>query len=559
MASVFGFALDQDTRCERTRGHLPSLARWTDAASRGYELLIEDGRLRWSLIHFWPGNAISIRTQDPIAVDQWIHVAVSYDGSSRADGLRIYVNGERTKIDVVRDGLAKTITGGGGDTVAIGERFRDRGFKGGSVDEYQLFDRELTPLEVLAVAKRESLMSLVANSKPEISGLLREHVARSHTVSVRASRNRLTETRKSLYKLQDSLDEIMVMRELDQPRESFLLRRGAYDDRVQRVQPATPAILPPFPDDAPRNRLGLAQWLTRCDHPLTSRVAVNRLWQLCFGQGLVRTPEDFGSQGKPPTHPDLLDWLATTFMEENWDVKRMLKRIVMSATYRQSSIAKEPETVTRDPGNELLARFPSYRMQAEMLRDNALAISGRLSTRIGGPPVKPYELEASFKPSKPDKGEGLYRRSLYTYWKRTGPAPVMMTLDASKRDVCRVQRERTSSPLQALVLLNGPQFVEAARGLAEQLITRHKNDSASVIATAFRYLTGRAADSVELETLNHLYAAQLEYFDGDPERAKRYLAIGDAKPKTGIASNHLAATAVAISTIMNFDESMMKR
>ena len=191
--------------------------------------------------------------------------------------------------------------------------------------------------------------------------------------------------------------------------------------------------------------------------------------------------------------------------------------------------------------------------------DNAIAISGRLSTQIGGPPAKPYELEVSFKPSKSDTGEGLYRRSLYTYWKRTGPAPVMMTLDASKRDVCRVQRERTSSPLQALVLLNGPQFVEAARGLAEQLIAQHENDSASVLGTAFRYLTGRDADQVEIETLIHLYATQLEYFEEDPDRANRYLSIGNMKPSSAIEKSRLAATAVAISTIMNFDESMMKR
>tara|TARA_R110002049_G_scaffold4601_2_gene31723 strand:+ start:6876 stop:9971 length:3096 start_codon:yes stop_codon:yes gene_type:complete len=535
---------------------------WTDAASRGYELLIDEGRLRWSLIHFWPGNAISVRTRQTIPLDKWMHVTVSYDGSSRADGLRIYLDGEAVELETVRDGLSKTITGGGGDTIAIGERFRDKGFKGGSVDQYRLYDRELTGLEVRWLAESTDLSTLksdIASSSRAPAALVHQHVVHRHVLDVRRAKTALADKRKSLFQLQDTLDEIMVMRELEQSRPSYRLDRGAYDARQEQVHPQTPAALPPFPDDAPRNRLGLARWLTDPNHPLTSRVAINRLWQQCFGQGLVRTPEDFGSQGKPPTHPELMDWLAVTFIEEGWDVKRMLKRIMMSATYRQSSIASHDDVIRRDPANEWLARFPAYRLQAEMLRDNALAISGRLSTRIGGPPVKPYELETSFKPSEPDEGEGLYRRSLYTYWKRTGPAPVMMTLDASKRDVCRVQRERTSSPLQALVLLNGPQFVEAARGLAEVLIQREDGDPARVIAKSFRYLTGREPDDIETTTLQNLYEKQLEYFRTNSQSAQSYLGIGDSAPSTAVDRPQLAATAVVINTIMNFDESMMKR
>ena len=532
---------------------------WTDAGSRGYQLLIEKGKLSWSLIHFWPGNAISVRTRKPIAVDQWMHVAVSYDGSSRADGLQIYIDGKPANIETIRDGLTKTITGGGGDTVTIGERFRDRGFKGGSVDQYRLFDCQLTELEIRALAEQQSVVDVVSSSEDHLSDLANLHAACRQVPEVLRHKEKLTQIRKSLFELQDSLAEIMVMRELDQSRPSYRLDRGAYDAREQQVFPETPKALPAFPNDAPRNRLGLARWLTDPQHPLTSRVAVNRLWQHCFGQGLVRTPEDFGSQGKPPTHPDLLDWLAIKFVDEGWDVKRMLKRIMMSQTYRRSSIPVDRSVSDIDPENEWLARFPSYRLQAEMLRDNALAISGRLSARIGGPPVKPYELETSFKPSKPDKGEGLYRRSLYTYWKRTGPAPVMMTLDASKRDVCRVQRERTSSPLQALVLLNGPQFVEAARGLSEKLIRREGRDTSRVLETAFRYLTGRDPEPQEMETLENLFAKQLDYFRSDSERTESYLSIGDSKPSAEFESNHLAATAVVINTIMNFDESMMKR
>lgn len=539
---------------------------WTDAASRGYQLLIEDGKLSWSLIHFWPGNAIRVRTVQPVPIDSWTHVTVSNDGSSRASGLRIYVDGKLAETEIVRDRLTKNITGGGGDNIAIGERFRDRGFKGGQVDQFRVFDCCLTPLEVTRLADRSDknasdLIQLDALSTDQ-SDLLAEHHLLRHDATVKASLGELHQARKQLFELRDSLKEIMVMREMDSPRQSFLLRRGAYDARGETVEPGTPAVLTAFPKDQQHNRLGLSRWLTDPAHPLTARVAVNRLWQLCFGHGLVRTPEDFGSQGAPPTHPELLDWLAVEFVDRGWDTKAMLKQIMMSATYRQSSLPNDPSVAITDPDNLLMARFPSYRLPAEMLRDNSLAVSGRLVPTIGGPPVKPYEIEASFKPAKRDKGAGLYRRSLYTYWKRTGPAPAMMALDASKRDVCRVQRERTSSPIQAFVLLNGPQYVEAARGLAEDLTRQHGSSSETIDATlrdAFRILTSRAPDAPEMAVLTELYQDQLEYFRADGKRTEAYLAVGDAAFDDQLDATHVAATAVVIGTVMNFDHSVMKR
>ncbi len=534
---------------------------WTDAASRGYQLLIEEGRLTWSLIHFWPGNAIQIRTVEPIPMDQWLHVAVTNDGSSRADGLQIYVKGKRAETEIVRDSLSKNITGGGGDTIAIGERFRDNGFKNGIVDQFRVFDCELSDLEILRLAAPDETIDL---EQPALHDLRVAHTLRRHDEVVRQTREELKQARSKKCKVEDALDEIMVMRELPTRRSSHVLIRGAYDNRGEEVEPLTPASLVPFPAEAPRNRLGLAQWL--CDpvhvHPLTSRVAVNRFWQLCFGTGLVRTPEDFGSQGELPTHPELLDWMAVEFVESGWDVKGLLKQIMMSATYRQSSLHPDESLIRADPSNRSLARFPSYRLPAEMLRDNALAVSGRLVSKIGGPPVKPYEVEASFKPSERDKGEGLYRRSLYTYWKRTGPAPAMMTLDAAKRDVCRVQRERTSSPLQAFVLLNGPQYVEAARGLAESLTRQHGASEAAVeasIGDAFRILTSRRASEAELSVLGELYAVQLAYFADDAQRTKAFLSIGDAEPDGSLEAKHVAAMTVVVGTLMNFDQSVMKR
>ncbi|TWU35886.1 DUF1553 domain-containing protein [Novipirellula artificiosorum] len=529
---------------------------WTDAASRGYELLLDEGRLSWSLIHFWPGNAISIRTVDPIPTGKWMHVVVTNEGSSRASGLRIYVEGVEARTEIVRDALTKQITGGGeaGDHITIGERFRDRGFKNGEVDEFSVYDCQLSRLEIRMLASVTQTKSV----DPLADELVEHYLARLDE-TVRQARLRMHESRKSLCAIEDSLQEIMVMRELPEPRPSYLLARGSYDQPVEQVYPGTPQVLPPFPSDAPRNRLGLAQWLTDPNHPLTSRVAVNRFWQICFGVGLVRTPEDFGSQGIPPTHAELLDWLAVDFMESGWDVKASMKQIMMSATYRQSSQPSDATGDRLDPENRLLARFPAYRLPAEMLRDNVLAISGRLVATVGGPPVKPYEIEESFKPSKHDSGDSLYRRSLYTYWKRTAPAPSMVVLDAAKRDVCQVRRERTSSPLQAFVLWNSPQFVEASRVMAQRLISQHGKEVDQILVDAFRLTTSRRPSPIQLQTLQKLYRTQRDDFVRYPKRVEAFLAIGEADNEPGIDPPALAATAVVIGTLMNFDLSVMKR
>ncbi len=534
---------------------------WTDAGSRGYQLLIEDGRLSASLIHFWPGNAIRVRTREPVPVGEWLHVAVTWDGSSRADGLRIFVNGSQAACDVVRDHLTKNITGGGGDTIRIGERFRDRGFTRGLVDEFQVFDRELTALEVAHLHDGESLTTALRSPAAALGGARREALLAYYLSTVDAEYARalagLRAAREERSKAVDGLREIMVMRELPERRPTFRLHRGAYDAPREPVESATPDVLSAF-GDRPRNRLGLAQWLTDPEHPLTARVAVNRLWQLCFGRGLVDTPEDFGSQGRPPTHPELLDWLARDFVDSGWDIKRMLARIVGSATYRQVSTAS-PELRARDPENRLLARAPSYRLAAEMIRDGALAASGLLVRRIGGPSVRPYELAVSFKPIKPESGEGLYRRSVYTFWKRTAPAPAMMTLDASKRDVCVVRRERTSSPLQAFVLLNGTQYVEAARVLGERLLRKHGEDVDALVVELFRVLVSRRPDAREMGVLRALFEEQLEYFSRHTDRALEYLKTGQAPFDPSIPPQRLAAAGVLAGAVMGYDESLVKR
>ncbi|MGB7328763.1 MAG: DUF1553 domain-containing protein [Rubripirellula sp.] len=528
---------------------------WTDAASRGYELLIEDGKLAWSLIHFWPGNQISIKTTAAVPVGQWVHVAVTNDGSSRAEGLRIYVDGKRAETETIQDSLTKNITGGGGDTIAIGERFRDRGFKNGLVDKLRVFDVAITEFE----ARNEA--ALPPPPDDVSSEILIDHALARHDASIESLGEKLRDARTAKCRVEDELQEIMVMRESAGRRDTHVLGRGDYSQPGKVVSPGTPASMLPFPADAPRNRLGLAQWLTDPKHPLTARVAVNRLWQILFGTGLVRTPEDFGSQGTPPSHPDLLDELATRYIAIGWDTKAMLKRIMMSRTYRQSSRNPDESSTRKDPENIYLSRFPSYRLPAEMMRDASLAISGKLVKTIGGPPAKPYEVEASFKPVDRDKGDGLYRRSLYTYWKRTAPAPVMMTLDAPSRDVCRVSRERTASPLQAFVMLNGPQYVEAARGFAEVLAKKYAGDTlgSAGVTEAFLAITSRQANGNEQQVLEELYVKQKSYFDADPARATELLRVGDSAFDKNLPGSSVAAMTVVIGTLLNYDGSMVKR
>lgn len=535
---------------------------WTDGGSRGYQLLLEEGCLSASLINFWPGNAIRVKTRVPLPVEEWHHVAITYDGSSSAGGLTIFVDGVRQPVEVVRDNLTKSIQGEGGDHLVLGQRNRDRGFAGGLVDELQVFTRQLTPLEIAQLFDGQSLRLLLGRSTNQLSVPERESLFQYYLSTVDPDyRHQLAElktNRQQKNEIDNSTEEIMVMRELNKRRQTYVLKRGMYDAPTDPVDPGTPAVLNRFPTGEPRNRLGLARWLTDPKNPLTARVAVNQFWQLFFGTGLVRTTEDFGSQGELPSHPKLLDWLAKDFMDSGWDVKHLLKQIVMSSTYRQSSRVTNEQMVA-DPENRMLARGPSYRLPAEMIRDNYLAVSGLLVNRIGGPPVRPYEVAVSFKPVDREKGDALYRRSMYTYWKRTGPAPVMMTLDASKRDVCVVKREKTSTPLQALVLLNDPQLVEAARILGQRMVGQSGGDASRLVEEMFLLLTSRQPEPREREILFRTYQEQLAYFQEFPDRAKLFLKTGEAPFREDLDVVQLAAAGVLAEMLLNYDACIMKR
>jgi hypothetical protein len=535
---------------------------WTDGGSRGYQLLLEEGYLSASLIHFWPGNAIRVKTRVPLPVEEWHHVAITYDGSSSAGGLTIFVDGVRQPVEVVRDNLTRSIQGKGDDHLVLGQRDRDRGFTGGLVDELQVFTRQLTPLEIAQLFDGQSLRLLLGRSTNQLSVPERQSLFQYYLSTVDPDyRHQLAElktNRQQKNEIENSTEEIMVMRELNKRRQTYVLQRGMYDAPTDPVDPGTPAVLNRFPIGEPRNRLGLARWLTDPKNPLTARVAVNQFWQLFFGTGLVRTTEDFGSQGELPSHPKLLDWLAKDFMDSGWDVKHLLKQIVMSSTYRQSSRVTDEQMVA-DPENRMLARGPSYRLPAEMIRDNYLAVSGLLVDRIGGSPVRPYEVAVSFKPVAREKGDALYRRSMYTYWKRTGPAPVMMTLDASKRDICVVKREKTSTPLQALVLLNDPQLVEAARILGQKMVGQSGGDASRLVEEMFLLLTSRQPEPREREILFRTYQEQLAYFQEFPDRARLFLKTGEAPSREDLDVVQLAAAGVLAKMLLNYDACIMKR
>ncbi|MFM8414505.1 MAG: DUF1549 domain-containing protein [Planctomycetota bacterium] len=535
---------------------------WTDAGSRGYELLVDEGHLRWSLIHFWPGDAASVRCVEPLPVGEWTHVTVSSDGSGRAAGLKIFVNGHAAATEVIRDSLTREITGGGGDTIRIGERMRDMGFKDGLVDDFRVFGRALSPLEVRDLAEPGVLQAALAEKRD--AEALGGYYAAAFADEPAAARLALEAARRSRDDLAEKPPEIMVMRDLPQPKTAYILERGDYDKRGAAVEPDTPAALPPFPADQPKNRLGLARWLIDPDHPLLARVTVNRLWQSLFGMGLVQSPEDLGSQAPRPEYPEILDLLAWQFSHPAadgglaWDLKRLVKTIMLSQTYRQRSIA-DPKTMADDPLNTWLARGPRHRLPAEMIRDGALAACGLLVEKVGGPPVKTYDMPDSFKPEQADTGEGLYRRSLYTFWRRTGPAPMLESFDMPKRVVCVAKRDTTNTPLHAFVLMNGPQFVEAARVLAERLLVEHGGQADQALDRAFEMLTSRPPDEEERRIIRRMHSGQLDWYRARPEEAAKVLGVGEQKPAGTVPAVDLAATAGVVNALMNYDGSVVKR
>lgn len=543
----------------------------TDVGYNGFDVMLENGILSARMYRVWPGNAIGIRARSPIAKAKWQHLAISYDGSSSAHGLRLFLDGHPLAAEVIRDHLQKRamepIFGAG--QLTLGQRFRDRGFQDGDIDELRIYDRALTPLEIAKLHDGLSLAAALAHANQHRNELEAYFFSAVDQVARNQSKH-LSDARRKFVETEDAMQEIPVMEELPTPRPTFILNRGRYDapkSDANRVGRDTFAkLLIPFPKDAPRNRLGLAHWLTDPRHPLTARVFVNRVWSNFFGRGIVATPENFGQQGALPSNQQLLDWLARDFIDHGWDIKRLCRTIALSATYRQDSRCPA-ELRERDPENQLLARGPSHRLSAEEIRDVALAASDLLERRLGGPPVSPYqpggdlwrEANTMSPAYHQSTGRDLYRRSIYSVWKRTTPLPNMVAFDAPSREVCTVSRGSTNTPLQALVLLNDVQFVEACRALAA-VESRAHPQLPNQIDDAFLRLTGRHPDLTERNLLADLYHEQNTLFAGKSQQdAAAFVKLGDSQLDPKIDARHLAALTVTCQAILNLDATIFER
>lgn len=541
---------------------------------RGYHVSLKDNKIEVLLAHVWPDNAIVERTLNEMPKNKWVQLTMTYDGSSKADGVKIYLDGEEQKTTIVNDNLYKDIIFNSYTDIIyknpiepglqIGAIWRGKGIGGGKADDILVFDKELSAFEVAQISNPEKLKDIMTRPVDRLTTeervMLADYFVHTHSGKVKKALHELEEVRKTMVDSMDQVKEIMVMKEMAEPRETFLLERGQYDAYGEQVFPNTPERIFAYPDSLPKNRLGLAQWLTSNKHPLTARVAVNRYWQNIFGTGIVRTTEDFGNQGELPSHPKLLDWLAIHFMESGWDVKALYKLMVMSNTYQQSSKAPE-EMLKNDKRNRLLARGPSKRLTGEMLRDNALAASGLLNPKIGGESVKPYQPEGLWKINgaayEEDKGEKLYRRSMYTIWKRSVPHPTIATFDAPERSFCTVRRQETNTPLQALVLMNDPTYIEASRVLGGSMLSY--SDPKEGISTVFRKLTGRKIETEELQLLADLREGEYQKFKENKAKTIGWLDTGEFRISNADDGAMVAANAVVASAIMNSDAAITKR
>ena len=527
--------------------------------------LNKNGTLSFQLNHVWPDNSIDFETLDTLPLQKWIHIVFSYDGSSRAEGVSFLVEGKVPPLKLHADRLYKSLLHGvkgsnwSNQPFLLGMELR-KSIQFIAMDELKIYNRSLSQLEMLAFTEEKSLEKI--NHNEDL--LLEFYLKSKHNPTYNRVLEKLQDLRKQENILATDQPEVMVMNEKKFPRTTFLLDRGLYDQPTDTVVAAIPAIFnkPSLKDI--NSRRDFAEWMISRSNPLTARVAVNRLWKMCFGRGLVETQEDFGNQGSLPTHPELLDWLAIRYQELDWDTKALLKEIVLSATYQQSSNFR-PDLKEIDPENQLYGSYPVQRLSAETIRDQALAGSGLLIRKIGGPSVYPYQPKGIWKALatrnateyKQQSGDSLYRRSLYTVWKRSAPPPSMLSFDAPDRYYCVVRRQETSTPMQALVLMNDPQFIETARVLAQKLmLTKALSDPT---ALAFKRLIGRHPSRDEQQTLQSALLYWSAHFDQHHDEVEAILSVGESPVDQGLDKGDLAANTMVVSTIMNFEEFITKR
>ncbi len=568
----------------RGRGNLPmaGFQKFAGPDKRhGFEWTFDDivlvdiqkwaARLNVAVVGDVPTSAIRLRTRERLTLGDWYHVTMSYDGSGKAAGLRLYLNGKLLTPEIVSDTLAGSTRSDAPLRVGsgpLGPTFR------GQLDDLRLYKRILAPGEIEQLAlhyrARAVLSGVTGKRSRDEAAYLRDYfLTYAAPETLRTANAELKALRLERTELQKTVPSAMVMGEMKVPRDTFVLARGDYRNQTEKVQPGVPSMLPPLPEGAPLSRLTLARWLVDPKHPLTARVAVNRFWQSYFGLGIVKTQEDFGVQGEPPVHPELLDWLATEFIRTGWDIRAMQRLIVTSATYRQSSVVT-PALHDRDPDNRLLARGPRGRLPAELVRDTALAASGLLNTEIGGPSVLPYQPKGlweemafgegfSAQSYVQSHGPELYRRGMYTFWKRTVPPASLATFDAPDREKCTARRALTNTPLQALVLMNDPTYVEAARALAQRVIIEGGKDDSARLTYAFRLATARKPTGGESGVLRRLLQQRLDGFRKDPRAAAKLIAIGESPRDTRLDAVQLAAWTTVTSAILNLDETITKQ
>ena len=535
---------------------------------RGWDLWMKGSRAGLQMISSWNQDALRVLARGPVSSEGWHHVFVTYDGSRQAKGVKVYYDGRPQSVYEEVDSLRGSIRTK--TPLRLNRRSTGEGAGGAAIHDVRFYRRALRTPEVQVLARRSLLAAALATPPAERTDALLKPLRDYYFLFVDDEAKRLQaarDTRIDEFETAKARSKVtLIAEEMKGKPFARILVRGQYDQEGDRVGAAVPAILPPLPRGAPANRLGLARWLTQPDHPLTARVNVNRFWAQVFGQGLVSTAGEFGVTGEPPANPKLLDWLAVEFRESGWNVKALFRLMVTSAAYRQSA-AVTKEKLEKDADNRLLSRGPRFRMHGEMIRDLALRASGLLSATLGGPSVKPYQPpgiwetvameESNTKIYVADRGEANHRRSLYTFWKRAAPPPAMETFNAPTREQCAVDRDRTNTPLQALVTLNDVQFVEASRRLAEVAIVERGDDAGRLDAMALRVLS-RPLATVERDALRPVVQDLRARYAGDSKASKALVAVGDSIPNASIPAPELAAWTMVANLFFNLDEALNK-
>jgi hypothetical protein len=536
---------------------------------RGWDFWIEQDKVGMHIVNLWPDNALKVTSKMALQPNQWTHVLITYDGSAKAAGVKLFINGALQPVDVFTDKLSGTIRTK--VPFKIGQRHQGERVKDVSLQDLRLYSKTLKGPAADQLAKSSKAADFLAKPAEKRTPAERDELFAWWLVALDAPYRTLNEKIASIQQEEVTLKSrgtiAHVMNERPTEPTAYVLFRGDYDKRRDQVKAATPSVLPPMPGELPRNRLGFAQWLLRPEQPLPARVTVNRFWQEIFGTGIVKTSGDFGVAGELPSHPELLDWLAMEFRESGWDMQKFFKLMVTSATYRQTA-AVTKDRLEKDRDNRWLSRAPRYRMDAEMIRDYALASSGILVPKIGGPSVKPYMpdgvweavamIGSNTRDYRRDTGEKLYRRSMYTFWKRAAPPASMDILNAPNRETCTTRRERTNTPLQALVTLNDVQFVEAARYLAQTALKDGGKTADSKIDFIAMRLLARPFRAEEMKVVQGSLADLQAHYKTRPEEARKLITVGESRPDASLDASTLAAWTMLVNELMNLDEVLNK-